>query len=82
MFAKLFETSVGQILVKSDTNEDGNPEVRIFFEPEGFGVCNVALSFDDNEKGWNDQERFFDSMGESEVTKIVENQLNQIFIAL
>jgi len=31
MFAKLYETNVGQILIKADTDEDGCPEVRFYF---------------------------------------------------
>ena len=38
VFAKLYETEVGQILVKID-EDDCVPECRIFFQPEGFGVC-------------------------------------------
>ena len=33
MFAKIFDTEIGQILVKkSDENDEGLPEVRFYFD--------------------------------------------------
>lgn len=44
-FAKLFHfEDIGQVLVKRDSNDDG-PEVRFYFQPEGLGICSVALNF-------------------------------------
>ena len=47
MFAKLYETEKhGQILVMLDSNEDsGRPQIKVYFEPEGAGVCSVGLNF-------------------------------------
>jgi len=40
MFAKLYETEDhGQILVKLDAGDVGQPEVRYYFEPKSLGVC-------------------------------------------
>lgn len=58
-FCKLYETEIGQILVKADTNEDGEPEVRFYFNPGGFGVCSVAITFKDTGAGWDKQEQAF-----------------------
>jgi hypothetical protein len=63
MFAKLFETDDNQVLVKIDSGEDGNPEIRFYCEPEGFGICSAAVSFkDDSYKSWNSAKRLFDSI--------------------
>ena len=49
-FAKLFEDEkYGQILVMLDTNENGEPCVKIMAQPPGLGVCAFALSFKDEE---------------------------------
>ncbi len=43
-FAKLFEfEGLGQVLVMLDRGDDG-PEVRLYFKPDGLGVCSVACS--------------------------------------
>lgn len=47
MFAKLFDTDRGQILVKLDTDADDSdiPEIRFYVQPAGLGVCSLAISF-------------------------------------
>lgn len=45
MFAKLFETDRGQILVKLDTDDDDAPEIRFYVQPPGLGVCYAAFGF-------------------------------------
>ena len=42
MFAKLYETKIGQILVKRDSDEEGEC-VELFFQSKGFGVCSTAI---------------------------------------
>lgn len=51
-FCKLFETDDGQILLKiADSSEDEmEAEIRLYFEPEGFGVCEAAVNFKHLEK--------------------------------
>lgn len=54
-FAKLFESETyGQIAVIKQTNDDGDPEIRFYFQPPGLGVCSNALSFGDG----NEDESF------------------------
>jgi len=72
MFAKLYDTDKnGQILVKADMNEEGGPEIRFYFKPEELGVCSVAMAFNDNDKGWAEQERVFMEMTEEYASRIV-----------
>jgi len=79
MFAKLYETELGQILVKQDDGDNG-AEVRVFFEPEGLGVCSVAFSWqqDDNETQWRKADSAFEKMTENEVTEIVKRTLAEL----
>jgi hypothetical protein len=66
MFAKLFGPPDAQLLVKFDAAADtGKPEVRVFFEPPGLGVCSVSVAFEDSEEGWANAEHAFEEMDES-----------------
>lgn len=52
-FAKLFESEkYGQILVKND-DEDGVPQLQVFFQPEGLGVCRSAITFTEDDDGYD-----------------------------
>jgi len=52
-FAKIFDSEKhGQLLLKEDVSEEGNPELRLYFQINGESVCSVALHFKDNEDGW------------------------------
>lgn len=65
MFAKIFETKEhGQILVKKDQDEKGCPEIRLYFEPEDFGVCSLGISFSDSDKGDDSRDAFFSNVDE------------------
>lgn len=58
-FCNIFDTEVGQILVKVDRNEEGKPEVRFYVQPEDLGVCSVATSYEDSDEGWDRAEKLF-----------------------
>jgi hypothetical protein len=78
MFAKLFTTEDrGQLLVVRQTNPDGDPEMRVYCEPEGLGVCSVALSWDDDDKGWDLQESCFERYTEELARKLTDNIFQQ-----
>lgn len=64
MFAKLYTTKVGQVLIKMDTGETHEPEVRFYFEPENLGVCSIAYKFKDTEHGWKDCQKLFHDSNE------------------
>lgn len=52
MFAKLYDTKYGQVLVKRDGSpSDEKPEVRFYAEPAGLGVCSMALVYEDDDDG-------------------------------
>lgn len=72
MFAKLFETEIGQVLVKIDSGEDG-AEVRVYCEPKGFGVCSLALTWkdDDEETQWDKAELAFEKLTEDDCVKLM-----------
>lgn len=76
MFAMIFETDVGQILVKKDrAEEDGyEAEVRFYFEPKSMGVCSLAYSFDT----WETADEAFDEVDEELAVTIVKHVINSI----
>lgn len=78
MFAKLYETHLGQILVKADSDEDSKPEVRFYFKPENLGVCSMVVSFADTDDGWDKQERFFNAMNQEKAVEAVNGVLSKL----
>ena len=80
MFAKIYETEIGQILITKDTHaESCNPEVRTYFEPEGLGVCSISATMkDDSEDSWSNVDKLFDNMTEEEAVKAVKSVINKL----
>lgn len=75
-FCKLYEhPEIGQILVKMDTDDDGAPEVRFHFIPDGLGVCAFALGFPDTDAGYELQEKAFEKIGELDAIAAVRSIL-------
>jgi hypothetical protein len=62
-FAKVFDDAeIGQAVVLAKANDDAEPEVRFFFQKEGFGICECALSFTDDDDGWDKRDKAFNEM--------------------
>lgn len=80
-FAKLWEQEGEQILVKMDDGEDG-PEMRVYFNPAGLGVCNFALKFthEDIEEAWNKCELAFNGLEEADARRMVDNMQREMRI--
>jgi hypothetical protein len=81
MFAKLYETEIGQVLVKKDEGDEG-PEVRFFFTHEGFGVCSVAIEFSDDEAGWEKCDIAFEKVDEEMATSVASNTIHEFMSTL
>ena len=79
MFAKLFETEVGQILVKLDEGDKG-AQINMYFQPENLGVCSVDFNWeDDNEKTqWEKADKAFEMMTKESCLEMVKNTLNEL----
>lgn len=81
MFAKLYHGRFGQILVKTGTNErddEGCPEVNIYFQLKGFEIVTVSKIFPDNESGWECRNKFFEDMTEEQATSIVADTVQKL----
>lgn len=80
-FAKLFEfDDIGMVLVKRDTDENGDPEVRLYFEPKGFGVCSTAFGFeeDEHEDAAAKAEKAFELIDQERAEKIIRGVLETL----
>lgn len=77
LFARLYDTDVGQVLVKLDEG-DGGPEVRYFFRPPGLGVCSLAIEFSDDDAGWNKAEAWFESVDQPGATSVAVRAINEL----
>jgi hypothetical protein len=78
-FAKLFEVDeIGQILVMQDTNGEGSPAVKVFFEPPNLGVCCISLAFSDDDSGWDKCDKTFSRMDQDMAVEAVKSQLGMI----
>lgn len=81
MFAKLYETKeYGQVLVKIDRGDDGDPEVRTYFQPVSLGVCSLAITFDDTDGGWGRAEKMFDNMTEESAKSMIRDVVDDDMI--
>ena len=77
MFAKLYETSLGQVVVLRQSNNDGEPEIRFYYEPEGLGVSSMAFCYTDDEDGWQGQQEGFEKIT-LEMAEVAVKQLSNI----
>jgi len=79
MFAKLYNSEkYGQILVKNDTDsEDGSPEVRFYAQPEGFGICSLALGFKDSDEGFDSADEAFNNVDQEKAEEIISKMFEE-----
>lgn len=76
-FAKLYESqTLGQIVVMKDSNDEGDPSIKFFFQPEGFGVCCFLLNFTavDEDAAWAKCDKAFDKVDAEMTFELVRKQ--------
>lgn len=62
MFAKLYETDRGQILITRDEDDEGKPAVKCQVQPAGMGVCAVCATYKDDDRGQALADSIFEAM--------------------
>ena len=68
-FCKLFDIQdYGQILIKIDESESRDPEIRVYAQPNGLGVCSLAVTFDD----WETADAFFTGLDEEKAIRFAK----------
>lgn len=73
-FAKLYGEGDGQILVKVDSGENGDPEVRFYFQPEDLGVCSFSMHFEDSDDGRDAAEAAFGRVTHESARELINKQ--------
>lgn len=72
IFAKLYETELGQILVMRDEGVEG-PEVRFYVKPADLGVCSVAVGFEESDEGYEKADRYFAEVGRQTAIQVASS---------
>ena len=79
MFAKLFETDLGQLLIVRDRDDKtSQPEVRLHMQPPELGICSIRNRYPDNQSGEAAADEFFQSIDQPTATAWARQLLNSI----
>ena len=78
-FAKLYETSVGQILVVLRRGDEGH-EITFTFdmEPYGLGLCEVKVGYSDSDADGDKAQSMFDWITEAYASSVVADKIQSI----
>ncbi len=71
-FAKVFETAKGQIVAMLGCNDDDQPEVRFYAKPDGLGICQAAISWEDSDEGEEKAQHAFDNLTEEHAIAVTK----------
>lgn len=78
-FAKIFENKrLGQVIIMKKQTDLGAPEIRFFFQPEGFGVCEFAIGFNDQDASESRFAEAYDEMTPQIAYEIINGYLKHM----
>jgi hypothetical protein len=79
-FAKTFDVKrFEQIVVIRGQDKDGAPEIRFFFKPNGFGVCNFGIAPNDDRPDTDARlDLAFSEMTGQQATEIIDGWLSHM----
>jgi hypothetical protein len=78
-FCRTFDvTRYQQIVMIKKQSEEGAPEIRFFFQPEGYGVCHFGIGWDDDEEADKKADEAFKNMVPREVIEIVDGYMKHM----
>jgi len=72
---KLFDSELGKILVRVETDKTGKPVLAIYFQRQGVGICCTSTLFDKGK--FNAANRCFDETDKKTATQIVKRFIEQ-----
>ena len=81
MYCKVYKNKrYTQIVVMRRQDKDGGPEVRLYFEPEGMGVCEFGIGFRDDEPGdaAGRLDKAFQNLNGNEAVELVDGYMKHI----
>jgi hypothetical protein len=77
-FSKTFESKdYTQIVVMLRQNKDGAPEIRMYFQPSGFGVCDFAIGYE-REVTESRMRQAFESITQQDAVDLVDGYMRHI----
>jgi hypothetical protein len=77
-FAKTFDSKrYGQIVVIEKQDKEGAPEIRFFFKPDGFGVCDFGIGFE-TDGAESRMHQAFESITPQEATELVDGYMKHM----
>ena len=78
-FARLHETEeFGQVLAVLQRDDDeGKPELRVFIQPPGLGVCSLKFGFEDSDEGWDKAEAGLVAFDQGQALALAEAFINK-----
>lgn len=78
-FAKIYENDrLGQVIIMKKQTEIGAPELRFFFQPDGFGVCEFSIGFNDQDASESRFEEAFKEMTPQIAYEIIDGYLKHM----
>lgn len=72
MYCKTFKSKTyQQIVVMRRQDKDGAPEVRLYFQPDGMGVCEFGIAVKDGEDASTRMDVVFENIKGNEAHELV-----------
>lgn len=75
-FAKVYDNKrYGQVVILKKQTEIGAPELRFYFQPEGYGVCEFAIGFNDQDASESRFDQAFNEMNPRIAIEIIDGYM-------
>ena len=75
-FTKTFASNrYTQIVIMKRQDDKGQPEIRLYYQAEGYGTCEIAIGFKDDDDEENKLDQAFDAITPQEATRIIDGYM-------
>lgn len=77
-FLRVFDTTLGQIVVMKENDE--GPQIRVSVHPSalGFGICSVNMTFPGTDEGVEARDKAYDMMEEAHAVGLGQQLLQEV----
>ncbi len=78
-FAKVFDNKrYGQIVVMKEHGQDGEPMMKFYCQPEGFGICSFCIGWGEGQNADKKLDEAFDTIVAREAIEIVDGWMKHM----
>lgn len=78
-FAKIWNhKKYTQIVLIKQQNDDGEPCISFFFQPDGHGICKFNIGFEEEETAEAKTEAAFDAISLHDAVEIIDGYLDSV----